>query len=39
MTADEAVGIIFGINDAEGFEIIVPRSIDAKELHNTHTLP
>lgn len=39
MTATEAVRAIHGATPAEGFEVIVPRRIDAKEIHRVRTLP
>ena len=39
MTAGEAVKILMELADAEGWEIIVPRSIAAKEIKKTRALP
>jgi hypothetical protein len=39
MTAAEAVATIHDASPAEGFEVIVPRRIEAKEIHRARTLP
>jgi len=39
MTADEAMGVVLGQENAEGYEVIVPRRIDADEIHRTRRLP
>jgi hypothetical protein len=39
MTATEAVSIIQNAEMPEGFEVIVPRRIDAKEIHRIRMLP
>jgi len=39
MTASEAVGLIFNLPSAEGYEILIPRRIDADEIHSIKSLP
>ncbi|EGF29852.1 hypothetical protein RBWH47_01534 [Rhodopirellula baltica WH47] len=39
MTANEAVGVVFNAEQPEGFEVIIPRKIEAKEIHKINTLP
>ena len=39
MTASEAVGVVFNAEQPEGFEVVIPRKIDAKEIHKINTLP
>jgi hypothetical protein len=38
MSAAEAVGVIIHAAEPEGFEVIVPRKIDAAEIHKIRTL-
>jgi hypothetical protein len=38
MSAAEAVGIIMHAAEPEGFEVIIPRKIDASEIHKIRTL-
>src|SRR5262249_11895767 len=39
MTANDAVGLIFNLQNAEGYEVLVPRKIDPEEIHNIKPLP
>jgi hypothetical protein len=39
VSAGEAIKILMEIPDAEGWEVIVPRSIAAKEIRKTRALP
>ena len=39
MTASEAVGVIFNRRNAEGFEVVIPRKIEADEIHDIRSLP
>lgn len=39
LTASEAVGLIFNLPNAEGYEIIIPRRIEADEIHSIKSLP
>ena len=39
MTACEAVGVVFNAEQPEGFEVIIPRKINAKEIHKINNLP
>ena len=39
MSASEAVGIVFNSENAEGFEVIIPRSVDPSEIRSIRTLP
>lgn len=39
MTANEAAGLIFNLEDAEGFEVVIPRKIEADEIHDIRALP
>ena len=39
MTASEAVGLVFHAENAEGYEVVIPRKIDAKEIHEIKHLP
>lgn len=39
MTIDRAIAVIMSQSDAQGYEIIVPRSIDSKEIHKIKYLP
>jgi hypothetical protein len=39
MSANEAAGLIFNLPNAEGYEIIIPRQIDADEIHDIKPLP
>ena len=38
MTACEAVGVVFNAEQPEGFEVIIPRKINAKEIHKINNL-
>ena len=38
MSAAEAVGLIMHAAESEGFEVIIPRKIDASEIHRIRTL-
>ena len=39
LTAAEAIGIIFNAEQAEGFEVLIPRKIEPNEIHKITTLP
>jgi len=39
MSAAEAVGEFAAAGDAQGWEVIIPRRIEALELHCVRTLP
>jgi hypothetical protein len=39
MTAAEAVALIMKAENKEGFEVIIPRRIDAKEIHRFKSIP
>lgn len=39
LTAAEAVGVVFRTEETEGFEVIIPRKIEPKEIHKIETLP
>jgi hypothetical protein len=39
MTANEAAGLVFNLSNAEGYEIVIPRKIDADEIHDIKPLP
>ncbi|MGC4003291.1 MAG: hypothetical protein QM811_09210 [Pirellulales bacterium] len=39
MTAAEAVDVLLRATVPEGFEVIVPRKIDASEIHKIRRLP
>jgi hypothetical protein len=39
MAASEAVGVVFNAEHAEGYEVIIPRKIEAKEIHEIKRLP
>lgn len=39
VTAAEAVGIIFNAEQAEGFEVVIPRKIEPAEIHRVKSLP
>ncbi|MGV3606249.1 MAG: hypothetical protein ACO1RA_07560 [Planctomycetaceae bacterium] len=39
LTAAEAVAVIDAAEDARGWEVIIPRTIAANEIHRTHSLP
>ena len=39
MTAAEAAGLIFNLQNAEGYEVLIPRKIDAGEIHRIKQLP
>jgi len=39
MSASEAVGEFLDAQDAQGWEIIIPRRIEAAEIHRTRRLP
>ncbi len=39
MIASEAVGIVFNAEQPEGFEVIIPRKIEAHEIHKINSLP
>jgi hypothetical protein len=39
MTAAEAVAEFMGANCREGWEVVIPRRIDAKEIRRIRTLP
>lgn len=39
MSASEAVGMVFNAENAEGYEVVIPRKIDAKEIHEIKRLP
>src|SRR5262245_55365147 len=38
MTAAEAVALMMNAENKEGFEVIIPRRIDAKDIHRFKTL-
>jgi hypothetical protein len=38
MAANDAIGLIFNAEDAEGYEVSIPRKIDAKEIHDVRQL-
>jgi len=39
MSASEAVGAVFNSENAEGYEVIIRRKIDATEIHDLKRLP
>ena len=39
MTAAEAVAVFMAAENREGWEVIVPRRVEAKEIHRTKVLP
>ena len=39
MTANEASGLIFNLENAEGYEVVIPRKIEADEIHKIKSLP
>ncbi len=39
VTAAEAVAIILGEGDAQGFEVVIPRAIHADEIHAVRSVP
>lgn len=39
MPAGEAIKVLMELTDAEGWEIVVPRSISSKEIKKTRALP
>jgi hypothetical protein len=39
LTSAEAVGVIFNAEQPEGFEVIIPRKIEAGEIHKINALP
>ena len=39
MTASEAAGLIFNLEEAEGYEVVIPRKIEANEIHKIKALP
>lgn len=39
MTAAEAIGVMMSAEQKEGFEVIIPRKITAKEIHRYKTIP
>jgi hypothetical protein len=39
MSASEAVGLIFNLPNAEGYEIVIPRRIEADEIQSIKSLP
>lgn len=39
MTAAEAVALIMNAENKEGFEVIIPRRIEAKEIHRFKSIP
>ncbi|MEZ6141482.1 MAG: hypothetical protein R3B84_12995 [Zavarzinella sp.] len=38
-TAVEAIGLVFNADQAEGFEVIIPRKINEDEIHKISALP
>lgn len=39
MTASEATGVIFHEENAEGYEVIIARKIEASDVHSIRVLP
>ena len=39
MTAAEAVALFMAAENREGWEVIIPRRVEAKEIHRTKALP
>ena len=39
MTASEAVAVFMTAENREGWEVVIPRRIEAKEIHRTKVLP
>ncbi|MCC6575476.1 MAG: hypothetical protein IT462_16990 [Planctomycetes bacterium] len=39
MTATEASGFVRNVADPQGYQVVVPRKIEAKEIHKTRELP
>jgi hypothetical protein len=39
MSANEAAGLISKLPNAEGYEVVIPRKIEAEEIHDIRTLP
>ncbi len=39
VSASEAIGIVMHAENAEGFEVLVPRKVTAKEVHRIKHLP
>ena len=39
MTANEAVGLVFSLENAEGYQVVIPRKIEPSEIHKIKTLP
>lgn len=39
MTASRAIAIFMEADDAQGWEVIIPRRIDASEIHRVRSLP
>ena len=39
MTAAEAAGLMMNAENKEGFEVVIPRKIEAKEIHRFKAIP
>lgn len=39
VTADEAAGLIMHAENAEGYEVLIPRKIERSEIHRVRQLP
>jgi hypothetical protein len=39
MPASEAIGLVMHADQREGFEVLVPRKVDAREIHRIRHLP
>src|SRR5437764_10874413 len=39
MSASEAVGAFMAAEDAKGWEVVIPRRIEASEIHKTRRMP
>ena len=39
MTASEATGLIFNLQNAEGYEVLIPRKIEAEEIRDIKCVP